>query len=63
MNRTQSLHQKAFDAEQWQKLYYRYPQQYIRRRLNALKLLMEGQSRPQVCQHLHALLRYLDELD
>lgn len=53
MNRTQALKQRTFDAQQWQKLYYRHPQQYIRKRLDALKLLMQGQSRTQVCQQLH----------
>lgn len=53
MNRTQALKQSTFDAEQWQKLYYRHPQQYIRKRLDAIKLLMDGQSRTQVCQQLN----------
>lgn len=53
MNRTQALKQSAFDAQQWQKLYYRYAQQYIRKRLDAIKLLMDGQSRTQVAQQLN----------
>ena len=53
MNRTQALKQSTFDTEQWQKLYYRHPQQYIRKRLDAIKLLMDGQSRTQVCQQLN----------
>ncbi len=53
MNRTQALKQNTFDAEQWQKMYYRHPQQYIRKRLDAIKLLMDGQSRTQVCQQLN----------
>jgi transposase len=53
MNRTQALKRSTFDAEWWQKLYYRHPQQYIRRRLDAIKLLMQGQSRSQVAQQLN----------
>lgn len=53
MNRTQALKQSAFDAQQWQKLYYRHAQQYIRKRLDAIKLLMDGQSRTQVAQQLN----------
>jgi hypothetical protein len=32
MNRTQALKQKTFDEQQWQKLYYRHQQQYLRNR-------------------------------
>ena len=64
MNRTQALKQRAFDAQQWQKLYYRHPQQYIRKRLDAIKQLMLGQSRTQVCQQVNCsydtLTRWLD---
>lgn len=50
MNRTQAVQEKAFDLDEWQKLYYRHQQQYIRQRLEAVKLLHDGQSRPQVCE-------------
>jgi hypothetical protein len=50
MNRTQTLQQKPLDTDQWQKLYYRHQQQYIRKRLDAIKLLKQGNSRFQVCQ-------------
>jgi transposase len=64
MNRTQALKQSSFDADQWQKLYYRHPQQYIRKRLDAIKLLMGGQSRGQVAQYLECsyetLSRWID---
>ena len=53
MNRTQALKRSTFDAEWWQKLYYRHPQQYIRRRLDAIKLLTQGQSRSQVARQLN----------
>ncbi len=51
MNRTQALQEKALDTEQWQKLYYRHQQHYIRKRLDAIKLLKQGNSRFQVCSH------------
>lgn len=64
MNRTQALKQSSFNADQWQKLYYRHPQQYIRKRLDAIKLLMGGQSRGQVAQYLECsyatLSRWID---
>jgi transposase len=52
MNRTQALQEKPLDTDQWQKLYYRYQQQYIRKRLDAIKLLKQGNSRFQVCQEV-----------
>lgn len=52
MNRTQALQDKPFDADEWQKLYYRNQQPYIRHRLTAIKQLHEGLSRAQVCEHI-----------
>lgn len=52
MNRTQTLQGKPFDVDEWQKLYYRNQQQYIRQRLSAIKLLQEGQSRSQVSEQV-----------
>lgn len=52
MNRTQALRDKSFDADEWQRLYYRNQQQYIRHRLTAIKLLHEGHNRAQVCEHI-----------
>ena len=52
MNQTKALRNKPFDVEQWQKLYYRYQQQYIRRRLKAIQLLQQGMSRAQVCEQI-----------
>ena len=49
MNRTQALEQKILDEDQWQKLYYRHQQQYIRRRLDAIKLLKQGRCRLSSC--------------
>jgi transposase len=52
MNRTQALQDKPFDADEWQKLYYRNQKQYMRQRLIAIKLLYEGFSRTQVSEQL-----------
>jgi len=52
VNRTQALREKPFDANEWQKLYYCNQQQYIRQRLNAIKLLQQGQSRTQVSESI-----------
>jgi transposase len=52
MNRTHALRDKPFDADEWQKLYYRNQQQYMRQRLTAIKLLQEGQSRAQVSEQV-----------
>ena len=52
MNRTQTLRAKSFDADEWQKLYYRNQQQYMRQRLSAIKLLHEGHSRAQVSEQV-----------
>lgn len=52
MNRTQAFRAQPFDADEWQKLYYRNQQQYIRQRLSAIKLLHEGQSRTQVSEQV-----------
>lgn len=34
MNLTKALQEKPFDADEWQKLYYRHQQQYMRNRLD-----------------------------
>ena len=52
MNQTQALKEKPFDPDEWQKLYYRHQQQYIRNRLDAIKLLQQGDSRTEVCQQV-----------
>ncbi len=53
MNRTQALQQRPFDEQQWQKLYYRCQQYYLRQRLDAIRLLQQGSTRSQVCQQLN----------
>lgn len=52
LNRTEQLEAIELDLETWQKLYYKHQQDYIRRRLLAIKHLYEGQSRLQVCSLL-----------
>lgn len=52
MNRTQALEEKPLDTDKWQKLYYQHQQQYIRKRLDAIKLLKQGNNRFQVCQEV-----------
>lgn len=39
-------------SDQWQKLYYQHQQQYIRKRLDTIKLLKQGNNRFQVCQEV-----------
>lgn len=48
-NRTEQFRDTELDLEAWQKLYYKYQQDYIRQRLSAIKYLYEGKSRLQVC--------------
>lgn len=48
-NRTEKLRAIDLDLEVWQKLYYKYQQDYIRKRLSAIKWVHEGNSRLQVC--------------
>ena len=50
MNLTKALQEKPFDADEWQKLYYRHQQQYMRNRLDAIQLLHQGKTRQQVCE-------------
>lgn len=52
MNQTKALKNQSFDADTWQKLYYLNQQQYIRRRLKAIRLLHQGNSRIEVCQQV-----------
>jgi hypothetical protein len=50
MNQTQALGIETFDLDEWQKLYDRHQQQYIRQRLDAIKLLQKGNRRLEVSQ-------------
>jgi hypothetical protein len=46
MNQTQALQAKPFNPDEWQKLYYRHQQHYMRQRLDAIQLLEQGESSP-----------------
>lgn len=50
VTRTERFLEIGLDLEEWQRLYYKHQQEYIRRRLIAVKYLDEGYSRLQICQ-------------
>lgn len=47
-NRTFQLGERQLDLELWQKLYYKHQQEYLRKRLLAIKYLYEGKTRIEV---------------
>ena len=48
MDRLERLRNTFLDEEEWQKLWNKYQQQYIRKRLQAIKYLYEGETRKEV---------------
>lgn len=62
--RNKEFAQLGLDIEAWQKYYRRNQQQYIRRRLDAIRLFWEGKSRQLITQELgityKTLSTYLD---
>jgi transposase len=48
MSRAEELKAKQLDEAEWRKMYYKHQQQYIRKRLEAIKYLQEGKSRQEV---------------
>lgn len=52
MNRSEQFSAKSFEEEEWQKLFYKHQQQYIRRRLEAIKYLQDGKTRQEVMEKL-----------
>lgn len=64
MERIESLRNKGMDAEEWQKAYYKHQQQYIRKRLDAIKYLLEGKSRKEVMEKVgcarESLAKWID---
>ena len=52
MNLSQRLRKSSLDKKQWQRLYYKNQQTYIRQRLSAIRYLSEGKSRAEVAQIL-----------
>ena len=63
-NRTDIFRVYDLDLDLWQKLYYTHQQEYLRKRLRAIKAVHEGQSRYQVCRSLgcsyNALTKWID---
>lgn len=60
-SRTEQLHNSSPDWQLWQKLYYKHQQEYIRRRLLAIKYLWEGKSRTEVTKLLGCTYKTLTE--
>jgi transposase len=52
MNLSQRLRLVSLDKQEWQRLYYRNQQAYIRQRLSAIRYLREGKSRAEVAKLL-----------
>ena len=48
MDRLERLRNKGLDEKEWQKLWNKYQEQYIRKRLQAIKYLYEGETRKEV---------------
>jgi transposase len=62
--RNKALAAKGFDEAQWQKYYHRHQQEYIRRRLKAIRLYYSSVKREQIAKELQitykTLSGYLD---
>lgn len=67
MDRLERLNNKGLDEDEWQKSWNKYQQQYIRKRLQAIKYLHEGQSRKEVIVKLgcarESIATWLDMYD
>ncbi|BDA74734.1 hypothetical protein CAL7716_089000 [Calothrix sp. PCC 7716] len=65
VNRTFRLEITNLDLDLWQKFYYKHQQEYIRKRLLAIKYLYSGQSRAEVTKILDCtyktLSRWIDK--
>ena len=64
-SKTQQFQEQPQDWEVWKKLYYQHQQEYIRKKLNAIKYLWEGKSRSDVAERLgctyKTLTTWIDE--
>ncbi len=64
-NRTFRLETHQLDVELWQQLYYKHQQEYIRKRLLAIKYLYEGKSRIEVSElldcHYKTITTWIDK--
>lgn len=62
--RNTSLTEKGYDVQEWQKYYHRHQQEYIRKRLRAIKMYYEGVGRQEISDRLgvtyKTLSGYLD---
>ena len=65
MNLSQRLRLVSLDKKQWQRLYYKNQQEYMRQRLSAIRYLSEGKSRAEVAQILRCtdltIARWMDK--
>ena len=65
MNRTQALQDKPFDADSKVSATRRHQQEYMRHRLEAIKLLSQGSSLTQACEQMgcryNTLTNWLDK--
>ena len=63
-NRTFRLGNRQLDLELWQNLYYKCQQEYLRKRLLAIKYLYEGKTRTEVSDlldcHYKTLSTWID---
>lgn len=60
-SRTERLSQQPLDLKVWQQLYYKHQQEYIRKRLLAIKYLCEGKSRREVSELLGCTYKTLTQ--
>jgi len=60
MNKTTQFAQLEQNIELLKKLKNKYQQQYIRKRLNAIEFLWQGESRPEVCKLVRCSYQILD---
>jgi transposase len=58
-NRTFQLGEQELDLELWQKLYYKHQQEYLRKRLLAIKYLFEGKTRTEVVELINCTYKTL----
>ena len=64
MNRIEQLNGKKFEEQEWQKLFNKHQQEYIRTRLEAIKHIQDGKTRQEVMNHLgcarQSLITWID---
>lgn len=64
MNRSEQLSGKKFEEQEWQKLFNKHQQEYVRARLEAIKHLQDGKVRQEVMNHIgcarQSLITWID---